>query len=85
MPIKALNKINKKVIKEIREVEMVCQRHDKLNGSIFLDASLNFYPDIKNLFLFYEDNKLVSLMTMFIPTAWEAEISAYTLPEYRQK
>lgn len=85
MTIKILSKANEEIIKQIREVEIICKDYDKTTGSICIDASLNFYPEIKTLFLLYEDNKLISLISIFIPTASEAEISAYTLPEYRQK
>jgi ribosomal protein S18 acetylase RimI-like enzyme len=85
MLIKELKKASEEVIKEIRQLEDICKKHDKLTGNIFLDSTLNFNPDIKSLFLLYEDSKLISLLLMFIPTQNEAEISGFTLPEYRQK
>jgi len=85
LDIRKLTKFNEKVIKEIREVEGICKNHDGVNGSLFLDTSMNFHQDIKSIFLLYKDNRLVSLLTMFIPMNEEAEISAYTLPEYRRK
>ena len=85
MLIKKFNEPNEEIIKEIREVELICKEHDKINGSIFLDTSINFNSEIKSLFLLYDNSVLVSLISMFIPTNDEAEISAYTLPEYRQK
>jgi ribosomal protein S18 acetylase RimI-like enzyme len=83
--IKKLSKLDEEILKEIREVESICKEHDKLNGGIFLDTSLNFNSEIKSILLLYENNKLVSLISMFIPTSEEAEITAFTLPEYRQK
>lgn len=85
LEIRKLTKFNEKVIKEIREVEVICKNHDGVNGNLFLDTSMNFHQDIKSIFLLYKDNRLVSLLTMFIPMNEEAEISAYTLPEYRRK
>jgi len=85
MIIKELVKASEEVIKEIRQLEIACKDYDKLTGDIFLDSSLNFNPYMKNIFLLYEDDKLVSLLTMFIPTQTEAEISSFTLPKYRQK
>lgn len=84
LTIKFLSKPDEEIIKQIREVEIICKTHDKTNGSICLDASLNFYPELNNLFLLYEHNKLISLISIFMPTAHEAEISAYTLPAYRR-
>jgi ribosomal protein S18 acetylase RimI-like enzyme len=46
---------------------------------------LNFNQEIEGNILLYEDKQLVSLIIMFIPTSEEAELSAYTLPEYRQR
>lgn len=83
--IKKFSKLSEEIVKEIREVELICKEHDKLNENIFLDTSINFNSEIKSIFLLYEKNKLISLIYMFIPTSEEAEISAYTLPEYRRK
>ncbi|WP_303864489.1 GNAT family N-acetyltransferase [Alkalibaculum bacchi] len=83
--IKKFSEPSEEIIKEIRKVELICKEHDKLNGSIFLDTSINFNSEIKSLFLLYDNNILVSLVSMFIPTRDEAEISAYTLPKYRRK
>jgi ribosomal protein S18 acetylase RimI-like enzyme len=85
MGIKVLNKTNKEITKQIREVEIICKTYDKTIRNIFLDTSLNFDRKMKSLFLFYEKNKLISVLSIFMPTASQAEISAYTLPEHRQK
>lgn len=85
MIIKKLNKLNNHIMEEIREVERSCKEYDKLEGNLFLDTSLNFNQEIEGNILLYEEKKLVSFITMFIPTSEEAEISAYTLPEYRQR
>lgn len=83
--IKKFSEASEKIKKEIREVELICKEHDKLNGSIFFDTSINYNPKIKSLFLLYDNDILISLISMFIPTRDEAEISAYTLPKYRRK
>jgi ribosomal protein S18 acetylase RimI-like enzyme len=85
LTIKVLSKTSKEVTKQIREVEIICKIYDKTSGNIFLDKSLNSDPEMKSLFLFYEDNKLMSLLSIFMPTEKEAEISAYTLPDHRRK
>jgi len=85
MIIRDFSKASEEAIKEIRQLESICKKHDKLVGDIFWDSSLNFEPDMKSLFLLYEDNKLISLLLMFVPTQSEAEISGFTLPEYRKK
>lgn len=85
MIIKSCNKASEEVIKDIRELEVICKEHDGIKEDIFLDKSINFNDNMESLFLLYEYNKLISLISMFVPTQSEAEISAYTLPEYRQK
>lgn len=85
MVIKALKEISEEVIAEIRAVEKKCKEYDQLNGDLFLDTSLNFYPEMKSLFLCYDNNALVSVLFIFMPTKDEVEISAYTLPEYRRR
>lgn len=85
MIIKELSSLSKDLIEEIRNVEAICKKFDGLDGDIFLDTSFNFNKEIKSVFLIYEEDKLISLIFLFIPTRNEAEISAFTLPEYRNK
>lgn len=85
MNIKACNELKDDIISEIRTIEEVCNAQDNLKSNTFLDNSMNFNKEIKSLFLAYEGNKLVSFLNIFIPTSKEGEVSAYTLPEYRQK
>lgn len=85
MNIKACNQLKDDTISEIRAIEEICNAQDNLKSNTFLDNSMNFNKEIKSLFLAYEGNKLVSFLNIFIPTSKEGEISACTLPEYRQK
>lgn len=85
MIIKSYNKPDEKIINEIRKLEEICKKYDGIKKDIYLDYSINFNDGMKSLFLLYEHSKLISLLSMFVPTQKEAEISAYTLPEYRQK
>ncbi len=83
MTIKAFHSLSEEVLNEVISLESICIEYDNLAGSIFLDPSLNFNQDIKSFFLFYKEGKLISMITLFIPTEQEAEISAYTLPKFR--
>ncbi len=85
LSIKVLSKTSKEVTKQIREIESYCKIYDKTVGNIFLDTSLNFDQEMNSLFLFYKENNLISVLSIFMPTASMAEISAYTLPEHRLK
>ncbi|MDR3587661.1 MAG: GNAT family N-acetyltransferase [Desulfosporosinus sp.] len=85
MIIKSYNRLSEKTINEVIILEEGCKEHDNLQGSVFLDTSLNFNHHIKSIFLLYENDNLISMLSMFIPTQQEAEVSAYTSPEYRQE
>lgn len=83
MIIKSYNGLGDKIIKEILQLEDICNKQDKLRGSLFLDTSLNYNDQIKSIFLLYENRELISVLAMFIPSRLEAEISALTSPKYR--
>ncbi len=83
--IKAFDKLDEETVIALRDVESACKSHDQLNGRVYLDTALNFDPGIKSKFLLYEDNKLVSFISLFVPTQEEAEVSAFTLPAYRRR
>ena len=68
----------------VRELERVCQTHDQLKGSLFLDPSLNFSPEAPCLLACYEEETLLGAMTFFAPTQEEAELVALTLPSFRR-
>lgn len=85
MEITKLSRLTEDIIRQIRAVEAVCQAHDHLQGTMFLDTSLNFDPNMKTLFLLYKEDTLVSVLALFVPSKTEAEVSAYTLPDRRRK
>ncbi|SDI36916.1 Acetyltransferase (GNAT) family protein [Desulfosporosinus hippei DSM 8344] len=85
MTIKSCSSLSKRAIEDVLNLESVCMDHDNLQGSFFLDPSLNFNHRIKSFFLLYDKSNLISMLSMFIPTELEAEITAYTLPKFRGK
>lgn len=80
-----INQLNEQQISDVRELEQVCQLNDGLKGTLFLSNEINFNQDIDSFYLLYDNTKLVSFLLLFIPTATEAEISAYTLPTCRKQ
>ncbi|TGE36219.1 GNAT family N-acetyltransferase [Desulfosporosinus fructosivorans] len=46
---------------------------------------MNFNQEMNSIFLMYDGDQLISMLTMFVPTAHEAEITALTLPTQRRK
>jgi len=83
--LKALKDYSDNVVNEMHHLEQICKDRDKLKGSIFVDTTMNFNQDMKSIFLMYDGNQLISLLTMFMPNQHEAEITALTLPSHRGK
>jgi ribosomal protein S18 acetylase RimI-like enzyme len=73
------------IVHQVRELEKLCQAYDHLQGSLFLDPSLNFFPDAPCLLTLFENELLVGAMTFFSPSREEAEIVGLTHPEFRRR
>jgi len=84
MIIKAFKHLDDNAVDEVLTLEAICRKYDNLSANVYLDTTLNFYDNIKSVFCLYDDGELISVLSMLIPTQWEAEISAFTLPEYRR-
>lgn len=85
MILKALKDYSNNVVNEVHRLEQLCKKKDKLKGSIFVDTTMNFNQQMNSIFLMYDSNQLISVLTMFVPTQHEAEITALTLPAHRGK
>jgi ribosomal protein S18 acetylase RimI-like enzyme len=83
--IKELNRLNENITREISELVAECNSYDGIEGMIELDTSLNFNQEMNTIFMQYDNNKLVSVLSLFVPRSSEAEVTAMTLPEYRLK
>ena len=74
---------NAQLVQQVRELEQICQAHDGLIGSLFLDPSLNISPEAPCLLAAFEGETLIGVATFFAPTREEAEIVALTHPFFR--
>ncbi len=83
MILKKLNAYSDNVVNDMDRLEQICKEQDKLQGSIFVDTTMNFNQEMNSIFLMYDGDQLISLLTMFVPTQQEAEITALTLPSHR--
>jgi ribosomal protein S18 acetylase RimI-like enzyme len=83
--LKELKVYSENVVNEVQYLEQICKDQDNLKGSIFVDTTMNFNQEMNSIFLMYDGNQLISLLTMFVPTQHEAEITALTLPSHRGK
>lgn len=86
-PMKLLKLHNLSMEKKeaVKDLVAACLIYDKLERNLYLENDLNFYENLDSFYLLYDKNKLVSVLTIVQPYMEEAEISAYTLPEYRRK
>jgi len=78
-----MNVYSENVVNEVHYLEQICKKRDNLKGSIFVDTTMNYNQDMNSIFLMYDGNQLISMLTMFVPTQNEAEITALTLPSHR--
>lgn len=85
MILREMQDYSDNLVKEVHHLEQICQDHDNLKGSIFVDTSMNFSQEMNSIFLMYNGDQLISILTIFVPTAHEAEITALTLPSQRGK
>ncbi len=85
MRIEAYSQPELSIAQQVRALERVCQAHDQLKGTLFLDPSLNFSPEIASLLVCYEEDVLIGAMTLFAPMQEEAELIGLTHPDFRRR
>ena len=83
--VKEFIKADDALAAEIHKLERISRKHDGHAAHLQLDPSLNYDDTMKSVFVLYEEDKLVSAATLFAPTPGEAELSALTLPKFRQQ
>ena len=85
MNIFAINTLSSKQYYDARDLIAICSDAEGVRGVSFLEPELNENTTIPAFYMMYEDNKLVSFLSVFLADEEECEVYAYTLPEYRQK
>lgn len=70
---------------QIKNLVQLCAAYEPISDEVAFDHILNFDQNIKCYFFLFIEDRLISYLSMFIPTADVAEISAYTHPEFRRK
>jgi ribosomal protein S18 acetylase RimI-like enzyme len=76
--------LSPQTVAEIRALERLCKEADGLKGKVSLDSSLNI-TGLKGYFLAFEAARLTGLLSAFVPSTEEAEISAFTDPAFRRQ
>jgi GNAT superfamily N-acetyltransferase len=85
MRIQSLTRPELELVHQVRELEHICQAHDHLAGTLFLDPSLNFSAEAPCLLAAFEEDQLLGAMTFFAPTKEEAEVVCLTNPRFRRR
>ena len=73
-------KIEKKImpdtllVEQLRALESKCNAYDKIQSSACIDVSMSYYEDMNSIFLMYEEDKLISFISVFAPLKHEIEI-----------
>jgi len=84
MNIQKPAKITETQMENMKNLVEICNKHDGLNCSVDIDESFNEVGDV-NCFLLYQDGRLISFISLFAPKSSEAELSAFTLPDFRRR
>ncbi len=82
--IKGLTAVNENENTDIQSLVELCNKFDKTHYSYFADTCFKEADDI-NTFLLYDKNKLISAISLFTPRSCEAEVLAYTHPDFRRQ
>lgn len=85
MHIEKLHQLDKEQKMEVKLLVNTCLREDGLSRELYLEDDINFYENFNSFLLLYDQQQLVSVLTIFLMNEREVEISGYTLPSKRRK
>jgi ribosomal protein S18 acetylase RimI-like enzyme len=69
----------------VQNLLLRCKTEDQVTVSLEMDKSLNHYKDLKSWLLFYTDEVLIGVLSIFEPLSMEAEITGCIQPDQRRK
>ena len=84
MKIQTLNRLNEKQLKKVSALLYACRDYEPLTLTPPLENHC-FSPDIPIFYLLYENNELISFLSLFLPNRYEGEVMAFTHPMARQR
>lgn len=70
---------------QIETLQTAAYKKHKLQNLAFLSNDINFDRQLPCFFLGYVGEQLVAFLTLFMPTRTEAEVTAFTHPDYQNK
>lgn len=85
MNIKCTNTLKGRDMKNIIELIDQCKLQDATTITPNLTSETNFDPELPCFFLCYEQDYLISFISIFMPTPYYGEVVAYTFPAARNR
>jgi len=85
LKIKKNVSVDSHLMEELKNLEAKCSDYDKIQSSACIDVSMNYYKDMNSVFMIYDEDKLISFISIFAPLKHEIEVCGFTDPNYRKK
>ncbi len=85
MKIQILNHLNEKQLKKVRTLLDACRDYEPVTLTPPLTAEGCFDSALPCFYLLYEDNELVSFLSLFLPDRYYGEAMGFTHPMARQR
>lgn len=85
MKIQILNRLNEKQLKKVRTLLDACRDYEPITLTPPMTADSCFQPGLPCFYLLYENNELVSFLSLFLPDPYYGEAMGFTHPMARQR
>lgn len=85
MKVQILNRLNEKQLKKVRALLDACRDYEPITLTPPLTADSCFQPSLPCFYLLYENNELVSFLSLFLPDQYYGEAMGFTHPMARQR
>ncbi len=85
MKIQILNRLNEKQLKKVQTLLNACQDYEPVTLTPPLTAEGCFDSALPCFYLLYENNELVSFLSLFLPDQYYGEAMGFTHPMARQR
>ncbi len=83
--IMVTDKLTSTQLYELDVLIQQCCQADRTRGVSFWQSDMNFIDGFPAFYLMYENNELISIISIFVPDLQECELYANTLPKYRRR
>jgi ribosomal protein S18 acetylase RimI-like enzyme len=77
--------LTKEQLLEVNNLMNICEKYDNAKTCIQMNHSLNYFHELNSWNLYYNNNELIGILSIFSPMRNEAEISICISPSKRKK